>query len=90
MALVKDINNIRLGVIGMTEGNGHPYSWSAMFNRYNVEAMTKECPFPAIPGYLNKENWETMGIPGAKMEMVYCDNRADADTLVALAASVSC
>ena len=79
MALVKDINNIRLGVIGMTEGNGHPYSWSAMFNRYNVEAMTKECPFPAIPTYLNKENWETMGIPGAKMEMVYCDNRKDAE-----------
>jgi len=79
MALVKDINNIRLGVIGMTEGNGHPYSWSAMFNRYNVEAMTKECPFPAIPGYLNKENWEGIGIPGAKMEMVYCDNRSDAE-----------
>ena len=79
MALVKDINNIRLGIIGMTEGNGHPYSWSAMFNRYNVEAMTKECPFPAIPAYLNKENWETMGIPGAKMEMVYCDNRKDAE-----------
>ena len=79
MKYVQDPQHIRLGIIGMTEGNGHPYSWSAMFNRYNVEAMTKECPFPAIPGYLNKENWETMGIPGAKMEMVYCDNRADAE-----------
>ena len=44
----KDPNNIKLGIIGMTEGNGHPYSWSAIFNRYDVDAMTKECPFPGI------------------------------------------
>ena len=79
MSLVKNVNNIRLGILGMTEGNGHPYSWSAMFNRYDVEAMTKECPFPAIPTYLNKEKWEDIGIPGARMEMVCCDNRADAE-----------
>ena len=78
-ALVKDPQNIKLGIIGMTEGNGHPYSWSAMFNSYNIEAMTKECPFPGIPEYLNKEDHDTMGIPGAKMAMVYCDKRSDAE-----------
>ena len=31
-ALVRDVQAIRLGVIGMTEGNGHPYSWSAILN----------------------------------------------------------
>ena len=41
MALVKDVNNIRLGVIGMTEGNGHPYSWSAILNGYDRERMTR-------------------------------------------------
>ena len=30
---------IRIGILGMTEGNGHPYSWSAMFNNYNKEEM---------------------------------------------------
>ncbi|MBP5300221.1 MAG: Gfo/Idh/MocA family oxidoreductase [Victivallales bacterium] len=84
MQLVKDIHNLRLGIIGMTEGNGHPYSWSAMFNRYDVEAMTEECPFPVIPGYLNKEKWDSIGIPGAKVAMVYCDNRADAEHVARL------
>lgn len=47
---------IKLGVIGMSEGNGHPYSWSAIFNGYNPEIM-KDCPFPAIPEYLSKQNF---------------------------------
>ncbi len=34
-----------LGIIGMSPGNGHPYSWAAIFNGYNKEKMAK-CPFP--------------------------------------------
>ena len=45
---------LRLGVIGMSEGNGHPYSWSAIFNGYNKEGMDT-CPFPVIPDYLGNE-----------------------------------
>ena len=78
-ALVKDPDNIKLGIIGMTEGNGHPYSWSAIFNSYDIDAMTRECPFPGIPEYLNKEDHDTMGIPGAKVRMVCCDDRKDAE-----------
>ena len=40
MSLVKNPNAIRLAMLGCTPGNGHPYSWSAMFNGYNREAMT--------------------------------------------------
>ena len=79
MAYVKNPENIRLGIIGMTEGNGHPYSWSAIFNKYDREAMTKECPFPGIPAYLNKENYDLMGIPGASVQVVCCDKRSDAE-----------
>ena len=79
MQLVKNINDIKIGIIGMTEGNGHPYSWSAMFNKYIKEAMTAECPFPVIPVYLNKENYDTMGIPGAKIEVICCNDRKDAE-----------
>ena len=79
MQLVKDINNIRLGIIGMTEGNGHPYSWSAMFNKYDKEAMTAGCPFPVIPEYLNKENFDSIGIPGARIEYIFCNDRQDAE-----------
>ena len=83
-SLVKDPDNIRLGIIGMTEGNGHPYSWSAIFNRYDREAMTKECPFPGIPAYLNLEDRDKMGIPGAHVECVACDKLSDAEHIAKL------
>ena len=33
------IKNIRLGMIGMNDGNGHPYSWSAICNGYDPIEM---------------------------------------------------
>lgn len=78
-ALVKDPGNIRLGIIGMTEGNGHPFSWSAIFNGYDQKAMTDECPFAGIPAYLNNEPKGTLRITGANVTHVYCDNRKDAE-----------
>jgi hypothetical protein len=47
---------LKLGIIGMSEGNGHPYSWSAIFNGYNKQEMEK-CPFPVIPEYLSRESY---------------------------------
>ena len=47
---------IRIGIIGLSPGNGHPYSWAAICNGYNTEAMSN-CPFPIIPEYLAKETW---------------------------------
>lgn len=47
---------VNLGIIGMSEGNGHPYSWSAICNGYNPIYM-KDCPFPVIPDYLRKKNF---------------------------------
>jgi predicted dehydrogenase len=47
---------LKLGVIGMSEGNGHPYSWSAICNGFVPEIM-KSCPFPVIADYLSKEKF---------------------------------
>jgi len=47
---------LKIGIIGMSEGNGHPYSWSAIFNGYNEKPM-HDCPFPAIPEYLADQNF---------------------------------
>ena len=63
---------LKIGILGYTEGNGHPYSWSAMFNGYNKEIMEKECPFPVIPDYLGKQPKETLGIEGAKITHICC------------------
>ena len=64
--------DIKIGILGYTEGNGHPYSWSAMFNGYNKEVMERECPFPVIPDYLGKQPRETFGIEGARVTHICC------------------
>lgn len=70
--------DLKIGILGMTEGNGHPYSWSAMFNGFDRQHMDN-CPFPGIPAYLNKQPADSIGIPGAKITHVCCDDRKDAE-----------
>lgn len=70
-------DEIRLAMLGMVDGNGHPYSWSAMFNGFDPEGMSK-CPYPVIPVYLGKEPKETMQIKNAKITHIWTDNPEDA------------
>ena len=65
-------DTIRLAMVGCTSGNGHPYSWSAMFNGYDRDLMTSGCPFAGIPVYLNKEPAGTLTIPGARVTHICC------------------
>ena len=65
---------LNLGIIGMSPGNGHPYSWSAIFNGYNKEKMA-ECPFPVIPEYLVERKPEDFGIDGAKVTHIWAQDR---------------
>ena len=51
------IRNIKLGIIGYNSGNGHPYSYSAIFNGFNKKKLNQLCPYPIIKKYLsNKKN----------------------------------
>ena len=70
--LVSAPHAIRLAILGSSVGNGHPYSWSAIFNGYDRELMTQECPFPGIPEYLEKESADTLTIPGATVTHIHC------------------
>jgi predicted dehydrogenase len=76
-ALVPDPRQIRLAMLGMIEGNGHPYSWSAIFNGYDRDAMAA-CPYPAIPAYLNKAPESSYGIAGARVTHIWTDDPSDA------------
>jgi len=64
-------------MLGMVEGNGHPYSWSAIFNGYDKEAMAA-CPYATIPDYLGRQPKETLGIPGAHVTHIWTDDPKDA------------
>jgi predicted dehydrogenase len=66
---------LRLGVIGLSEGNGHPYSWSAIFNGYDPDIMA-ECPFAAIPAYLAKRRFPEDQLPGARVTQVWTQDLA--------------
>lgn len=65
---------LRLGIIGMSDGNGHPYSWSAIFNGYDRNEMER-CPFPAIPAYLAEHSFPAEAIPAARVTHVYTQAR---------------
>ena len=70
---------IRLGMLGITPGNGHPYSWSAMFNGYDEKLMTEECFYAGIAEYLNKEPKDTLQIPNARVTHICCTGEGDFD-----------
>ena len=52
----KTHQHIRLGIIGLSEGNGHPFSWAAICNGFDPVAMA-ECGFPTIPDYLSRQKY---------------------------------
>lgn len=65
-------------MLGMVDANGHPYSWSAIINGdFNAEEMSK-CAYPVIPQYLSAQPKEALGIPGAKVTHIWCDNPEEA------------
>ena len=63
-----------LGVIGLSEGNGHPYSWSAICNGFDMNYM-KDCPFPVIPEYLSKEKYPGDFIQDANVTHIWTQDR---------------
>lgn len=65
-------------MIGMVDGNGHPYSWSAIINGdYHPETLA-ESEYPAILDYLERAPREALGIAGATVTHIYCDEMKDA------------
>lgn len=77
---------LRIAMLGMIPGNGHPYSWSAIVNGYDPGEMAK-CPYPVIADYLGAQPLESVGIPNAQVTHVWTDNPAEAP-LVAAASKV--
>ncbi|MEQ9289771.1 MAG: Gfo/Idh/MocA family oxidoreductase [Cyclobacteriaceae bacterium] len=61
---------LKLGIIGMSEGNGHPYSWAAIINGKYDEHLMDQCGFAGIPIYL-KANKDTLGIEGAQVTHIW-------------------
>ena len=61
-------------MIGLSPGNGHPYSWSAIFNGYDSMAM-ETCGFPVIPRYLEQQRFPQDAIAEAKVTHVWAQDK---------------
>nr|WP_217598179.1 Gfo/Idh/MocA family oxidoreductase [Oceanicola granulosus] len=80
-----DDRPLRLAMLGMTEGNGHPYSWSIILNgHYDPDALA-DCPYAVIRSYIARQPVETLGIPGVEVTHVCCDDPADAEQVARVA-----
>ena len=66
---------LKLGIIGLSEGNGHPYSWSAIVNGDYDSKLMADCGYPVIPAYLGA-NRDTLGIEGAKVTHIWTQDKA--------------
>ncbi len=62
---------LKFGIIGMNEGNGHPYSFSAAFNGFNEKALRDDCSFPIIREYLTAHHRNQEFIHDAKVTHIW-------------------
>lgn len=75
---------IKLGVMGMSAGNGHPYSWPAIVNGKYDEKTMADCGYAGIPVYL-AANRDTLGISGARVTHVWTQERGLSEHIAAAA-----
>lgn len=71
---------MKIGVLGMSPGNAHPYSWSAIVNgQFDADEITK-VGYPAVAAYL-EANKQTLGVSGAKVTCVWAQEKAIAESI---------
>lgn len=68
------MKKLKIGIIGMSEGNGHPYSWAAIINGDFDKREMDKCGFAGIPIYLDA-NKDTLGIDGAEVTHIWTQER---------------
>ena len=61
---------VKIGIIGVSDGNGHPYSFSAIINGYNKTAM-KDSGWIGILEYLNLKDESDFLINKAKITHIW-------------------
>ncbi|RMF11040.1 MAG: hypothetical protein D6763_04295 [Alphaproteobacteria bacterium] len=71
---------MKVGMIGLSEGNGHPFSFSAIINGYDAEAFS-QAGWPVIFDYLEKQDKAEIGLEGVEVSHVWTQDPAISDHL---------
>lgn len=66
---------IRTGILGFSEGNGHPFSFSAIVNGYD-DARFAEAGWPVILDYLRRQPAERFGLGDARVTHAWTQDPA--------------
>lgn len=70
----------KIGIMGMSPGNAHPYSWSSIINGcFDAEEIIR-IGYPAVADYL-VANRDTLGIPGAEVTHVWTQDRKISESI---------
>lgn len=76
--------NIKLGIIGMSEGNGHPFSWSSIINGYSPENLAT-CGFSTIYDYMVANQHPSTCFSRSKVTCVLTHSRGISEKVAACA-----
>lgn len=75
---------MNVGMIGVSEGNGHPYSFSAIINGYDRDAMQLS-GWTGIFNYLDKKLDSDFGIDGCRVSHVWTQSTEESQRIAAAA-----
>lgn len=71
---------IKIGIIGMSPGNAHPCSWSAIINGCFDAGEINQMGYPSVSNYL-EANKDTIGINGAKVTCVWTQDKKISESI---------
>lgn len=71
---------MRVGMIGLSEGNGHPFSFSAIINGYD-DAGLAASGWPVIYDYVRRRDASEFGIAGLRVTHAWTQDEAETQRL---------
>lgn len=72
----------KIGIIGLSDGNGHPYSFSAILNGFNEQHL-QESGWDVINNYVRKRDISEIGFESAKVTHVWTQNQIISESIAA-------
>ncbi|WP_380675280.1 Gfo/Idh/MocA family protein [Salinigranum sp. GCM10025319] len=77
-----DEEKLSLGLIGVSEGNGHPYSFSSIVNGYD-DAGLADAGWDVIYDYVREKHPSELGLDGARFTHAWTQDDAETERLCA-------
>lgn len=69
------VGPIKLGIVGLSEGNGHPFSFAAIINGFDDDGM-KDAGWPFIHNYLKSRHASEFGFDNVQVSHVWTQDPA--------------